>query len=74
MTTSIGRFQFQSHSRPGKLTQHFRGVISMRPALLLLLLLAPGCLLAHSDVSGRWTLTADIFHTPLHLPLELSQD
>ena len=45
----------------------------MRPALFLLLLV-PGCLLASPDVSGRWTLTADIFHTPLHFPLQLSQD
>jgi amidase len=61
----------------------------MMRAALVLLLLSPGILLAqnnqghdtrdtghatHPDVSGRWTLTADVFRTPLHFPLELSQD
>src|SRR5258705_10668368 len=45
-------------------------------SLRLLLLLAPGFLLAQNnpDGSGRWTLTADVFRTSLHFPLELSQD
>jgi amidase len=41
----------------------------------ILLLLSPSFLLAQSnpDVSGRWTLTADVFRTPLHFSLDLSQ-
>jgi len=44
-------------------------------SLCLLLLLSPAFLLAQTkpDVSGRWTLTADFFRTPLHFSLDLSQ-